>query len=112
MSSRFFPGPHALAFTMANQLCDHDPMASDHTPDEEASRLYARHKRHYDALAELKPSIKEQAAIDLKAGSTPAQLAKLTGLSDEFFRRIAREVGAERKREPTVGRDAKPKPPA
>jgi hypothetical protein len=84
-------------------------MASDYAPDEEASRLYARHKRHHDGALELRDPVKEQAAQDLLAGATPAQLAKLTGLSDEFFRRIARAVGAERKREPTVGRDAKKK---
>jgi len=81
-------------------------MATDHTPDDEALRVYARHKRHHDAAAELKPEVKERAAKDLLAGSTPAELARLTGLSDEFFRRIARAVGAERKRAPTVGREA------
>lgn len=85
-------------------------MATDYTPDDEALRLYARHKRHHDALTELKDPIRQQAAKDLLAGATPAQIAKLTGLSDEVFRRIARAVGAERKREPTVGREAKPKP--
>jgi len=104
-ASRFFEPLTGLAFLVANTLCDHGGMASDYTPDDEATRLYARHRRHHDALAELKDPIREQAAHDLKAGATPAQLAKLTGLSDEFFRRIARTVGAERKREPTVGRE-------
>ncbi|MFJ6559954.1 hypothetical protein ACIQMV_08735 [Streptomyces sp. NPDC091412] len=84
-------------------------MASDYTPDEEATRLYARHKRFHDGALELRDPVKEQAAKDLLAGATPAELAKLTGLSDEFFRRIARNVGAERKRAPTVGREVEAK---
>lgn len=79
--------------------------------DDEAARLYARRKRHHDALVELDTPVREQAARDLLAGATPGQLAKLTGLSDEFFRRIARAVGAERKRKPTVGREAESRHP-
>lgn len=85
------------------------PMASKFEPDEDATRLYARRKRHHDALVELDEPVREQAVRDLKAGATPGQLAKLTGLSDEFFRRIARAIGAERKREPTVGREVEAK---
>ncbi|WUH94491.1 hypothetical protein OG900_33045 [Streptomyces sp. NBC_00433] len=93
-------------------------MATDHAPDEDNLRVYARHKRHHEAAKAELPEVKERAAKDLLAGSTAAELAKLTGLSDEFFRRIARSVGAERKREPTVGREveakrtATPAPPA
>lgn len=94
---------------MANALCEHEGMATDYTPDDDNLRIYGRHKRHHDAAkAELK-AVREKAAEDLLAGATPAQLAKLTGLSDEFFRRIARAVGAERKREPTVGREVEAK---
>ena len=84
-------------------------MATDYTPDDDALRLYGRHKRHLEGAAELKDPVREQAAKDLLAGATPAQLAQLSGLSDEFFRRIARKVGAERKREPTVGREVEAK---
>ena len=94
---------------MANTLCHDERMTAEYSPDDEAARLYARHKRHHDELAKLKDPIREQAAHDLLAGATPAQLAKLTGLSDEYFRRIARTVGAERKREPTVGREVEAK---
>lgn len=72
----------------------------------EAERLYAEHRWNLEEARAILPEVKERAAEDLKAGSTPAELAKLTGLSDEFFRRIARKVGAERKRPPTVGREA------
>lgn len=84
-------------------------MATDYTPDDDNLRIYARHKRHHEAAKADLVEVRARAAEDLKAGATPAELAKLTGLSDEFFRRIARNVGAERKREPTVGREVEAK---
>ena len=98
-----------MAFLLANTLCDHDPMATDHEPSDENQRIYARHKRHHDAAKAELVEVRARAEVDLLAGSTPAELAKLTGLSDEFFRRIARKVGAERKRPPTVGREVEGK---
>lgn len=77
-------------------------MATRHEPDEEATRLYSRYKRARETEAELKDPVRRQAAQDLKAGVTVGQLVKLTGLSDEYFRRIARAEGVERKRPPTV----------
>lgn len=76
----------------------------DYTPDDEATRLYARYKRARETEAELKDPVRDQAAIDLKAGATVSELAKLTGLTPEFFRRIARAEGVERLRPPTVGK--------
>lgn len=76
----------------------------DYTPDDEATRLYARYKRARETEAELKDPVRDQAAIDLKAGVTVSELAKLTGLTPEFFRRIARAEGVERLRPPTVGK--------
>jgi hypothetical protein len=99
----------SVAFRVANTLCEHERMTTDYTPDDDNLRIYGRHKRHHEAAKAELPSVREKAAEDLLAGATPAQLAKLTGLSDEFFRRIARAVGAERKREPTVGREAEAK---
>lgn len=75
----------------------------------EAERLYAEHRWNLEEARALLPELKERAARDLLAGAKPVELAKLTGLSDEFFRRIARSVGAERKREPTVGREVEAK---
>lgn len=98
-----------MAFRLANTLCNDVVMATDHVPDDDSQRIYARHKRHHEAAKAELPEVRERAAKDLLAGSTPAELAKLTGLSDEFFRRIARAVGAGRKREPTVGREAEAK---
>lgn len=57
----------------------------------------------------LLAQIKELAPREMRKGATVGQLAKLTGLSDEVFRRIARDHDIERLREPTVGKDAKPK---
>jgi DNA invertase Pin-like site-specific DNA recombinase len=98
-----------VAFPLANALCEHDPMATDHEPSDDNQRIYARHKRHHEAAKAELEEVRKRAADDLLAGSTPAELAKLTGLSDEFFRRIARKVGAERKRPPTVGREVEGK---
>lgn len=72
-------------------------------PDDEAARLYARYKRAREAEAELKDPMREQAARDLKAGVSVSELARLTGLTAEYFRRIARAEGVRRKRAPTVG---------
>lgn len=76
------------------------------TPDEETARTYARYKRALETERELRDPVREHAARDLHAGATVTQLAKLTGMTPEVFRRIARAEGVERKREPTVGREA------
>jgi predicted GIY-YIG superfamily endonuclease len=77
--------------------------------DDESNKLYAEYRWNLEEMRSMQSAIAEQAVRDLKAGATPGQLAKLTGLSDEFFRRIARAIGAERKREPTVGREVEAK---
>lgn len=79
------------------------------SPDDETARLYARYKRALETERELRDQVKAQAGADLLAGAKVAELAKLTGMTPEVFRRIARTVGAERLREPTVGKDAKPR---
>lgn len=95
---------------MANALCDNSRMTRDDwTPDDEAERLYGRYKRALETERELKDPVREQATRDLKAGASVTQLAKLTGMTPEVFRRIARAEGVERKREPTVGREAEAK---
>jgi hypothetical protein len=87
-------------------------MATDHKPTPAAAALFGRHKRHKDALAALDEPVKKAAIEEMRLGATAAQLADLTGISDEVFRKLARLHGIERKREPTVGRDAKPRKPA
>lgn len=91
---------------MAKPLCDNPCMTRDDwTPDDEAERLYGRYRRALETERELKDPVREQAARDLKAGASVAKLAKLTGMTPEVFRRIARAEGVERKRPPTVGRE-------
>jgi hypothetical protein len=74
-------------------------------PDEETARTYGRYRKALETERELRDPVREQAARDLHAGATVTQLAKLTGMTPEVFRRIARAEGVERKREPTVGRE-------
>lgn len=95
---------------MAYLLCENARMTRDDwTPDDETERLYSRYKRALETERELKDPVREQAALDLKAGASVTQLAKLTGMTPEVFRRIARAEGVERKREPTVGREVEAK---
>lgn len=82
-------------------------MPNDYMPPDDRAQLYARFKRHNDAVKDLTPEVRKAAAEELKAGASVGQLAKLTGLTPEVFRRIAREIGVERRRPPTVvGRQA------
>lgn len=74
------------------------------TGDPDADALYENHRRNTEEARALLPAVREQAAADLKAGATVSQLAKLTGLTPEYFRRIARAEGVERLRPPTVGK--------
>lgn len=77
---------------------------SDYTPPDDAAKLFSRYKRALETQAELKEPLVEMAKRELHAGATVGDLAKQTGLTAEFFRRIARAEGIERLREPTVGR--------
>lgn len=73
-------------------------------PPTDAASLFARYKEHHDGERELKPEMLAMADRELKAGASVGQLAKLTGLLPEVFRRRARALGVERKRPPTVGK--------
>lgn len=88
-------------------------MPKDYKPPRDAADTFARYKAHYEGERALKPDMLEAADQELKAGATVGQLAKLTGLTPEVFRRRARALGVEHKRAPTVGklRD-EPEPPA
>ena len=78
---------------------------SDYTPPDDAAQVFARFKRANEVVKALLPEVKELAARELKAGATVRELAELTSLTDELFRRIARAEGVERLRPPTVGRE-------
>lgn len=86
-----------------------ETMATNWEPDEDTTALYARFKRTRATYDQLLKEIKDTAPAQMRAGATAGRLAKLTGLTDEVFRRIARDNNIERLREPTVGKDAKPK---
>ena len=79
-------------------------MATTYEPSSEAAHVFADYKAHYEGERELKPKMREHAAQELQAGATVGQLAKATGLTPEVFRRMARELGIERRRPPTVGK--------
>jgi hypothetical protein len=81
-------------------------MTSTYSPPEDVAQLFARYKRARETEKTLAPQVREASAQALKDGATVGQLAKLTGLTDEVFRRIARAEGVERLRPPTVGREA------
>lgn len=79
-------------------------MPKDYKPPHDAGDVFTRYKALYEGERELKPTMQEMAKRELKAGATVGQLARLTGLTPEVFRRMARDLGVERKREPTVGK--------
>lgn len=71
--------------------------------------LFAEYKQALETERALRPRVQAAAAQELRVGVKVGQLAKLTGMTAEVFRRIARAEGVERLREPTVGKDAKPR---
>lgn len=79
-------------------------MATDYDPSPDAAVVFAEYKAHYEGERKLKPEMREHAAKELQAGATVGQLAKATGLTPEVFRRMARDLGIERLRPPTVGK--------
>lgn len=68
------------------------------------AEVFAQYKTHIDGERELKPEMRKRAADELRTGATVSQLAKSTGLTPEVFRRMARDLGVERLRPPTVGK--------
>ncbi|MEU4173257.1 hypothetical protein AB0F46_41265 [Streptomyces sp. NPDC026665] len=82
---------------------------SNYQPPEDAARLFSNNRRAVLALAKLKDPIREMAIREMSEnGATVGDLARLTGYSDEYFRRIAREAGIERRRPPTRGQGSDP----
>lgn len=97
--------PNALAYPIPLTCANMSTMATDpYAPSSETAQLFARYKKAREVEKRLLAEVKAVAPSELHAGATVAQLAELTGLSDEVFRRIARAEGVERRREPTVGK--------
>ncbi|MFF0139715.1 hypothetical protein ACFYRN_25085 [Streptomyces sp. NPDC005227] len=81
---------------------------SNYEPPADAARLFANNRRAVLALDKLRGPLRETAVREMRAGATIGDLARLTGYSNEFFRRLAREAGIERRRPPTRGRNSDP----
>lgn len=95
--------PNRVAFTMAVRRETIGPMTTDADDD----RALARYKRARATVRELEPEMREIAKRRLRAGATNKQLAEDTGLTPEFFRKLARDIGADnRVKPPTVGPEA------
>jgi hypothetical protein len=70
-------------------------------------RTLAQYKRAYERADQLKPAVLEIAKRRLHDGASNQELAEATGLTPEFFRKLARQIGADnRKRPATVGKEA------
>lgn len=85
-------------------------MTKDYEPPPDAADVFAQYKTHHEGERTLKPKMLQLADRELEAGATVGQLAKLTGLLPEVFRRRARALGVERRRAPTVGKLATDSP--
>lgn len=90
------------------QRTDHASMGdmarSNYEPRDDAAKLFRQQKRLVEDQAKIKDPLREMAVREMReAGATVGDLARLTGLSTEFFRRIARAEGIELLRPPTVG---------
>ncbi|MFJ7525154.1 GIY-YIG nuclease family protein [Streptomyces griseus] len=78
--------------------------AAPRLSNQEIASLFAQYKATVELERQLRPKVKQAAGQEMLAGATVSQLAKLTGLTPEYFRRIARAEGVERLRPPTVGK--------
>lgn len=92
-----------MAFREACPHATMTTMTSDWKPTDDNARTYTRYRKAVEIERELHDPIRDLAAEDLRAGASVTQLARLTGLTPEVFRRIARAEGVARKRPPTVG---------
>lgn len=80
---------------------------TSYEPGPRAAQLFARYKRAHQTERELKPDMREAAMEAIRAGASNQELAALTDLTPEFFRKIAIEIGVDNRRKaPTVGREA------
>lgn len=75
----------------------------------ETEALFEEFRRTREERIMLLAQVKALAPDLMRKGATIGQLAKWTGLTDEVFRRIGRAHNIDRLREPTVGKNAKPK---
>jgi len=75
---------------------------------DDIDRTFARFKRANETIRDLKPEVREGAIARLREGASNQELAQATGLTSEYFRKLAAELGIDnRRRPPTVGREAR-----
>lgn len=80
---------------------------TSYEPDPKTAQIFARYKRAHEAERELKPGMRTAAATAIRDGASNQELAALTDLTPEFFRKLAIEIGVDNRRKaPTVGREA------
>lgn len=61
-------------------------------PDDETAEIFATYRDAIETERRLKPDVRERAEAALKAGATGTQLSRLTGMTPEVFRRMARDL--------------------
>ena len=90
-------------------------MTKNWTPDPETAEKFATYRQAIETERTLKPDVRQRAEAALKAGATGTQLARLTGMTPEVFRRMARDLDLPvdpRYRERAEASRRKPKPAA
>ena len=98
--------PNTVAYPMATT---HETMThmTTYEADPKTTQLFTSYKRAYETERKLKPQVREAAEVAIRAGASNQELAALTGLTPEYFRKIATEIGVDNRRKaPTVGREA------
>lgn len=75
-------------------------------PDPQTAKLFAQHKTAAQTVKRTRKPVLTAAEDAIRAGATNQQLAELTGMSDETFRKLAEKIGVDnRQKAPTVGRE-------
>jgi len=90
-------------------------MTKKWTPDPETAEIFATYAAAVRTERDLKPDVRERAQAALKDGATGTQLSRLTGMTPEVFRRMARDLELPidpRYRERAEASRRKPKPEA
>jgi nucleotide-binding universal stress UspA family protein len=81
--------------------------AMAYEPDPATAKLFARHKQAAQTIKETREPVLEAAEQAIRQGATNPELAKLTGMSGETFRKLAEKLGVDnRVKLPTVGPEA------
>jgi hypothetical protein len=97
-------------------------MTKNWKPDNETAEIFASYRDAIETERRLKPDVRERAEAALKAGATGTQLSRLTGMTPEVFRRMARDLdlpvdpryaeraAASRRKRPTAEPNERPSP--